>query len=74
MTDTTHEERYARAKLAMRRIMTDAVHAMFDDEDICFASLKGMADRYDHALTLIQSYARGVQEEHLEWRRGGGAA
>ena len=70
---TNHEEQLPRATLAMGRIMGDAVAAMFDDEDIYFA-LKNMADRYDHALTLIQSYVRGMQEEHLAIRlRDGGA-
>ena len=62
-----------RATLAMGRIMGDAVQAMFDDEDICFA-LKNIADRYDHALALIQSYVRGMQEEHLATLRDGGAS
>ena len=59
--------RLPRATLAMGRNMGDAVAAMGDDEDIYFA-LKNMADRYDRALTLIQSYVRGMQEEHLAIR------
>jgi hypothetical protein len=64
------EERFRRGKLAMGLIMGDAVAAMFDNEDICFA-LKNMADSYDHALTLIQSYARDMQKAHLDETRGG---
>jgi hypothetical protein len=58
---------HERAKASMKRIMTGAINAMWDDEDIV-ASLRNHADRDYQVLVLIRAYVEDLQDERTKWR------